>query len=64
MRIEHPVTAATADYLHKELIEMLIVRSCLNCGYFHNAMCAKWNATPPPETIVYSCPSWTPRLPF
>jgi len=35
-------------------------QSCLNCKHWHygKELCEKFNAKPPPDVIVYSCPEY------
>lgn len=66
------IAIPAADALHKELIRNFVFRSCINCELLDRgakgrpavATCTLYNATPPPETIVYGCPSWELDIPF
>ena len=55
------------DLLHKKLIETQIIKSCLNCDHFQfskERTCHLYDVEPPPEVIVFACPSWVPHIPF
>lgn len=51
---------------YKELVERQLVSSCINCiNFTKQGKCLLWKATPPPETIVFSCGiAWEGDLPF
>ncbi len=65
----------TKDFLHKELIQNQIIKSCLNCDNWYSAppykdkklpinTCGKYNMHPPVEVIVFGCPDWKGLIPF
>lgn len=66
------IAIPAADALHKELIRTFVFRSCINCELFSRGgslsqphpVCTLYNATPPPETVVYGCPRWELDIPF
>lgn len=50
--------------LHREFIAQQKMHSCINCHYFEEDKCSKWDALPPPEIIVYGCIEWEGEIPF
>ena len=53
--------------IHRQLVECQIVYSCLNCEHFQQIeerVCELYKVEPPPEVIVFGCPSWVPEIPF
>lgn len=50
--------------LHSALIEHCVIATCINCEYWKNDICTKYNAVPPPRIIVYGCETWNENLPF
>lgn len=66
------------DYAKKmqvALVEASFWKCCLNCEHWSNnsperreaqatTTCYKWNATPPPDVLVYACPAWMTVVPF
>ena len=52
--------------LQKRAISYDAWRSCINCDFWRGDknLCAKWEATPPAETIVLSCEEWMYKIPF
>jgi hypothetical protein len=41
--------------VHRSLIVKMCYPSCLNCSYWMDNKCGKFNSVPPPEIIVFSC---------
>jgi hypothetical protein len=51
----------------RDFIKFQSLHSCLNCMNFVERLnkCEKFNATPPAETIVFSCGAdWEDDIPF
>lgn len=62
-----PELAGGRDMLFAELVETLIIRSCLNCLHFEEAKehCGIYNMRPPARVIVFSCKDqWEMDVPF
>lgn len=56
-----------AVFIVKQFIRGGELKSCLNCAHMVNAStkCLKYNATPPVETILFSCGAgWEYDIPF
>jgi len=62
------ISESSRDLLHKELIQLQIVKSCLNCEHFvdDSGECAQFQyVKPPPKVVVFSCgKNWENRCPF
>lgn len=54
--------------LHKEMVEQLIVPSCINCEHWaptETGGCLLFEgAQPPPGIVVLGCEHWEPDIPF
>lgn len=63
---EHRLSVQTEKKLHEELINGMIIRSCLNCVNYslQSDLCVKFNAKPPARVIVFACDEWVPEIPF
>lgn len=51
---------ATAEHLHRFLVDRYAVSTCLNCLHWEpqGELCKLANQRPPAETIVYGCAGW------
>lgn len=56
--LETDMRFAITDAVSVALQKNMPFQSCLNCHYFEEkkALCNKFNQTPPPRVIVFSCP--------
>lgn len=56
--LETDLRIAITDAVQVALIKNMPFKSCLNCTLFVEATahCNKFNQTPPPRIIVFSCP--------
>lgn len=54
--------------VQKRMMQDGIIMSCLNCEYYDAKLpkpCTQFDATPPPEILVYSCVThWDQEIPF
>jgi hypothetical protein len=54
--------------VQKRLVLDGILMTCLNCEFYDATKkhaCTQFDATPPPETLVYSCVThWIQEVPF
>jgi hypothetical protein len=70
---ESPPKDWLRDYtknMQTALVDVGFWHTCLNCKHFTirgstTPHCLKWDQTPPPEVIVFSCVvEWEPTTPF
>lgn len=50
--------------LHRKLVYEFVVRTCLNCDFWRENKCKKYDAVPPPEVVVFACDEWEMDIPF
>lgn len=52
---------------HKELVQDLVVQSCINCENWDEkaeGCTLAGGQRPPAKVVVYGCPAWVPYIPF
>lgn len=62
-------TSPDLEYLQeqqKKMVDSQLWLCCLNCEFWYKKEqgCSYYQATPPLETILIGCSSWTPEIPF
>lgn len=48
----------------KRAVDNLMWKCCVNCEYYTQVVCLKWNAAPPPTTLVVGCEEYIEHIPF
>lgn len=56
----------TALELHRQLVALEVVTSCLSCDFFDEEaeLCNMAHQRPPARVLVLGCGQWSPRIPF
>ena len=52
--------------MHKDLVARQFLRCCFNCDDMNKDtnVCQKYKMQPPVRVMTFSCPEWTPEIPF